>query len=177
MDSCPEEDLVAACRRGDQEGYPGLVKRNINYVFALCYGMLGNIHDTEDVVQEVFIRGFKKINTLHDNARFSQWIRQIARNICIDFLRGHKKEEHLPLDESIGTGRSDTGSCDYLDLQDAIQNLKQDYRLPIVLYYFDGRSPKSIGEALKIDEATVYTRLSRARKELRRLLTVEEGSK
>jgi RNA polymerase sigma-70 factor (ECF subfamily) len=67
-------------------------------------------------------------------------------------------------------------SDDHIELHDAVTRLPEKYRLPLVLYYFDGESSEGVARALDLTPAGVLTRLSRARKELRALLTPKEVS-
>ena len=165
-----EKKLVARCRKADKLSYAGLVKAYSRRVFAICLGMLGNNHDAEDIAQQVLLKGFTDINQLRDDEQFGAWISRIARNLCIDFIRRRKLEAN-GLVEQAATSRSD--SKEYPGLEAALAKLSEDYRLALMLYYFDGRSAESVAETLGISKAVVYTRLSRARKQLRKLLDAE----
>ena len=170
-DHC-EVELVAACRRGDREAYAGLVKMHSKRIFAVCFGILGNSHDAEDVAQQALIKGFAEIKSLRDKAQFGPWIRQIARNFCIDYLRKIKHRE-VALAEQAEQSRATTG--EYPNLQAALEKLPKRYRLPLVLYYFDGQSTEKVAQTLKISRAGVHTRLSRARKRLRKPRCLPSG--
>lgn len=175
MDQRSDQELVAACRQDDCEAYAGLVRSYSRRILAICYGVVGNLHDAEDLAQETFIRVFKGIHGLRDINQFFPWVRQIARNLCMDFLRRRKPGEVLvaePPDEPDPRRGINT---DYLDLRTAIGKIPEDLRSPLLFYYFDGRSTKNIAAALDISEAAVHTRLSRARRELRRLLSEKEA--
>ncbi|MHC4499880.1 MAG: RNA polymerase sigma factor [Planctomycetota bacterium] len=170
MDSALERKLVLSCRTGDRSAYTDLVKAYSNRVFAICVGMLGNRHDAEDIAQQVFLNGFKDINQLLDGERFGAWIGRITKNLCIDFIRRQRyKRNNRPGQYSA----IETGRAAYPELEGALARLVEEYRLVLMLYYFDGHSAKNIAEALDITEAAVHTRMSRARKELRKLLESE----
>jgi RNA polymerase sigma factor (sigma-70 family) len=173
----PDDDLIAGCRQNEREAHAGLVKKYTRRIFAICYGILGNIDDAEDAVQETFLKAFQKIGDLRTDDQFFPWIARIARNLCLDFLRRRKNREVALSDVPDQAEQSHQDNTDYQDFQDTIRRLPDQFRLPLVLYYFDGRSTKNIAEALEISEAAVHTRLSRARKELRRLLNEKEAQK
>jgi RNA polymerase sigma-70 factor (ECF subfamily) len=154
-----------------------LVKRNTQRIFAICYGIIGNIEDAEDMVQETFMKGLKKIKGLRSETRFSCWLAQMARNLCIDLIRRKKRQKSPIIDGSAAVEQGCILNDPYLDLQEALQQLPEKHRLPLVLYYFDERSTKNIAEVLDVSQALVHTRLSRARKELRRLLSEKEEAK
>ena len=167
-----EKKLVARCRKADKSAYAGLVKVYSRRVFAICLGTLGNSHDAEDIAQQVLLKGFTDINQLRDDEQFGAWISRIARNLCIDFIR-RQKLKASGLVERAATSRSDSKECP--ELEAALAKLSEDYRLALMLYYFGGQSAESVAEALGISKAAVYTRISRARKQLRKLLDAAGG--
>jgi len=172
-----DQDLIGACRAGDREAYAGLVRRYSRRVFAICYAAVGNSDDAEDLTQETFLRGFTQLHCLRKAGQFMPWLRMIARNLCLDFFRRRERGEVLVADPPERPDPRPSVSPEHLDLQEAIARLPEDLRLPLVFYYFDGRSTRNIAAALEMAEASVHTRLSRARKELRRLLSEKEGRK
>jgi RNA polymerase sigma-70 factor (ECF subfamily) len=171
LDSVLERKLVASCRRGDKCGYAALVKAYSGRVFAICLGVLGDRDHAEDVAQQTFLKAFTDINELRDSEQFGAWIGRIARNLCIDFLRRQKCRRKGIRRVQVEPG----GSRDYSRLEDAVARLPAKYRIPLMLYYFNGRSTKTLAETLRISEGAVHTRLSRARKRLRKLL--DQGDK
>ena len=171
MENEVERQLIRAGIAGDRSAREKLLKRHSRPVLAVCLGILGNLHDAEDCAQEALVRGLTQMHQLRDDGQFGGWISRIARNLCVDFIRRRKRSEQeaAPKDpprEEIQGG--------YTDLYDAIAKLPEDYRLPLVLYYFDGRSSESVAETLGISPAGVLTRLSRARRELRERLGSKE---
>ncbi len=191
MNGMMDEALVAQCQRGTREAYAELVRRHSRLVFAVCLGILGNVSDSEDAAQEALIRGFTSIGGLRQGTLFSAWITRIARNHCVDLLRETARRRELLVRE---LGRSAAGSEPpalfqdssrrhnrggdqrYDGLRSALDQLYENYRVPLMLYYFEGRSTQKVAEALGISEAGVLTRLSRARKELRKKLARMDGN-
>jgi len=173
LDSWPDAQLAAASRRGDREAYATLARRHTRIVFAVCYGILSDVSDAEDAVQEVCLKAMTKLDDLHDGERFGAWISQIARNHCRDLLRARKRHREILTQRSAELKRPEPG--DFSELHAALEKLSEDYRLPLMLYYFDGQSTKSVAEALDLSQGGACTRLCRARKELRRLLERQGG--
>lgn len=167
MEEKDERRLVEAGKEGDRAAYARLVERYSKRIFALCLGMCGRVHDAEDMAQETFIRGFMEMKRLRDTGRFGSWIASIARNLCIDFIRRRRRIPDGNVSERMDRG---VAPSEYIDLHEAIVKLPEKYRLPLLLYYFDGRSTESVARTLDISPAGVHTRLSRARRELRELL-------
>ena len=173
MNGYLEKKLVASCRKADASAYTELVKAYSGRVFAICLGMLGNSHDAEDIAQQVLLKGFTDISRLQDNERFGAWIGRIAKNLCIDFIRRQKRRANGLAERA---GPSQSGSKDYPELEQALAKLPAEERLVLMLYYFDGQSTANIAETLAVSQAAVHTRMSRARKELRKLLEAEGGA-
>jgi RNA polymerase sigma-70 factor (ECF subfamily) len=140
--------------------------------------MLGDTHDAEDIAQQALLKGLTGIRQLRDNEHFGAWISRIAKNLCIDFIRKHK-HRHAAFDSP----RRSVERTDYPEplrgsplrdkLQVALASLAEDASVVLMLFYFDGRSTKNIAETLDISQAAVQTRLSRARRQLRKLLEAE----
>ncbi|UCD51948.1 MAG: RNA polymerase sigma factor [Phycisphaerales bacterium] len=166
-----EKTLVASCQRGDRAAYEGLVGAHSGRIFAICLAMLGDRHDAEDMAQQTLLRGFMQITNLRNSQRFGAWIAQIARNLCLDTIRRRNSQV-----ASVPFARDNAHEKmrGFRELEGALAKLSQDYRMPLLLFYFNGRSTKSIAETLGISQAAVQTRLSRARKKLRDLLVAED---
>ncbi len=168
LDAEMERSLVASCKNGDKAAYAGLVHAYAGRVFAICFGMLGSRCDAEDMAQQTLLQGFTQIRSLRDSRRFGPWLARIARNLCLDAIRARKHAaQPLPeIDDSAALSVED-----HRRLEAALASLSSDYRVPLMLFYFDGRSTQGIAETLGIRQAAVQTRLSRARRQLRRLLS------
>ena len=165
-----EKAVVAACQAGDKAAYAGLVQAHSGRIFAICFGVLGNRCDAEDMAQQALLKGFIDIRRLRESDRFGPWIARIARNLCVDTLRRQKCRTAMVSDPS----RSDEMQAGELHrLEAALAKLSSDHRVPLLLFYFDGRSTESIAATLGISRAAVQARLSRSRKQLRRLLQAE----
>ena len=163
-----DNSVIRACQKGDRAAYAVLVKGYYKGVFALCLGMLGNVHDAEDAAQEAMLKGFLRIKKLKRCEHFEWWILQIARNHCIDFLRRQKRIRASGVKES---RRSALQTSDHDDLQQAIRRLPQELRVPLTMFYFDGKNAKTIAEKLKISHSGTCQKIRQARQQLHELLT------
>jgi RNA polymerase sigma-70 factor (ECF subfamily) len=167
LNKMSDEDLVAASREGNKNAFAALVRRHAKKVYAVCVGILGNVTETEDIFQETFVRGMTNIDSLRDPGQFAAWIAQIARNLCRDHLRKQHRHrelmEHRPIEP-------EPSRDDFNDLHDALARLPEKYRLPLMLFYFDGKNAEKLAEELDMTRAGACTRLFRARNELRKLL-------
>ena len=167
-----DETLVRDSRDGDKAAYAALVKRHYRHVFALCLGVLGNVHDAEDVAQEAMLKGMLKIHKLTRGEQFEAWILQIAKNLCIDFYR---RKRHARLSSAEQLAKTCKKPAENHELEQAIRRLPQELRLPLTMYYFDGKNAKTIAGRLNISHSGACQRIKEARKQLHQLLT--EGLK
>ncbi|MFC1795248.1 RNA polymerase sigma factor [Planctomycetota bacterium] len=173
MNTHLDESLVRACQRDDKTAYAVLVKRHYRYVFAMCLGVLGNLHDAEDIAQEAMLKGLLKIKKLNKAEQFESWILQIARNLCIDFIRRRKRTKTLGIEQPMQPSQS---SGENHDLQHAIVRLPQELRVPLTMFYFDGKNAKTIAEKLNISHSGACQKIRTARKRLHELLTERENN-
>ena len=169
MEPRSDTELVWAVCHGDKSAYAVLVRRHYSHVFMTCFGVLGNVHDAEDTAQDAMIAGYEKIRQLRDPSQFGRWIVKIARNLSINFVRKRivaEKALDRKRTEPVSTTRGDDR------LQQAVAQLPRDLRTPLVMYYFDGRSVKTVAEKLDISTSGVYLKLRTAIRELHDILTV-----
>ena len=167
MNARLDKDVIRACKKGDKAAYAVLVKRYYKGVFGLCLGMLGNIHDAEDTTQEAILRGLLRIKKLHKPALFESWILQIARNLCIDSIRRQKRTRP---DGEKEPGQYHSRTSNDHDLAWAIKRLPQELRVPLTMFYFDGKNAKTIAEKLNISHSGACRRIRMARQQLHELL-------
>lgn len=179
------QKLINRALAGDQKAYEALLKRYQNGVYNLIYQMIKNREETEDLVQESFIKAFKSLDSYNDNYAFSTWLYKIAFNHCIDAIR-KKKLKTLPLDRPIQLRegeihheiRDDSYSPegDFLFserkklIQETINSLPERYRIAIILRHQQDHSYEEISEILGIPLGTVKARIFRAREMLKKKL-------
>lgn len=175
-----EAELARRSQAGDGAAFGDLVRRYTGAVFNQAYRMLGDAHEAEDAVQEVMLRAYSRIGTYDPARRFSTWLLTIGSNYCIDRLRRRRLSWvtlddvafWLPADQP-GPERSAIAAERRAQVQRALQRLPEGYRGPTVLRYWHDLSYLEIAEALGLTEATVKTRLHRARKMLEEALGAE----
>ena len=114
-------------------------------------------------MSSAIVKGFSKICTLKQKEYAKTWFSRILINECQMILRKRKREvayeERVLIEEA--------AQLDYSDLYQNLMQLDISYRLPLVMYYFDGFKIREIADILKLSESNVKTRLSRGRALLR----------
>ena len=86
--------------KGDQNAFGELVELYKDKVFHICFRMLGNRHEAEDIAQEAFIRAYINIESFNQKRKFSTWLFRIATNLCIDRIRKKKPDYFLDAEVS-----------------------------------------------------------------------------
>jgi RNA polymerase sigma-70 factor, ECF subfamily len=171
--------------KGDQNAFSDIVSLYQHKLYQICYRMLSNKHEAEDITQEAFVRAFINLHTFDQKRKFSTWLYRIATNLCIDRIRKKKPDYYLDA-EVAGTEGLDMYSqlssndklpddqVEQMELQDRIQyeisRLPDKYRSVIVLKYIEELSLQEISEILDLPLGTVKTRIHRGREALRKQL-------
>jgi RNA polymerase sigma-70 factor (ECF subfamily) len=88
-----DHEAVQAVLDGDKEAYGALVVRHSHSLFRVAFRITGNEADADDVVQEAFLRGYRKLDTFQSRANFSTWIYRIAVHCALDKLKASRANE------------------------------------------------------------------------------------
>jgi len=171
LDERSDKEIARASHQGDRTAYAVLVQRHYKSVFLVCLGVLGNVHDAEDIAQEAIIKGFERLRQLRDGSQFGGWIVTIARNLSINLLRRRKTAARAPVADRLL--EPEPAEASHEGLQQAVAQLPWDLRLPLVMYYFDGQDVKTVAEKLAISTSGVYLKLRTAIRELHEILTAQ----
>jgi RNA polymerase sigma-70 factor (ECF subfamily) len=169
--------VLAGCRAGDPAALRAFVVRYQGLVFAFLSRALGAGPHVDDVAQEVFVRACRALAQFDARgpARASTWLLTIASRLVIDERR-RRRVHVLPLEGAVDAAASATPETERRRMEigravaRAAQELTDEQRDVFVLAEFHGLDMKEIGAVLSIPEATVKTRLHRARERLRALL-------
>jgi len=175
----PDAELVERTLEGDRQAAADLIERHAAGVYAACLGLLADPDQAQDVAQEALLKGISRLDSLQNPTAFRSWIISIARNLCRDSWKQTRRRQEL-LDQQanlevvpgMGGGQPVTDDAPGTDIQSSLARLPEKYRLPLLLYYFDGLSTASVAEALDISQTGAATRLCRARRALRAILEV-----
>jgi len=178
---------VARAKAGDGDAYRLLVDRHSRSVFRLAYRMTGNEQDSEDVVQETFLRAYKQLQRYEARSSFATWLYRIAANYSLDLVRRRKRhgevslgdarpEEDAP--EMVHTIPSRDPAPDRLVFSGRVQEqvartldeLSRQERTAFVLRHFEGQSIEEISGALGLSQNAAKHSIFRAVQKLRRAL-------
>ena len=97
LSASDEPALIAAAQGGDERAFRKLVEPLRGPIHALCYQMLGSLHDAEDAYQEALLRAWRGIGSFDERSTIHTWIHRVATNVCLDALR-RRTRRVVPLD-------------------------------------------------------------------------------
>lgn len=160
-----EKKLIKKLRKGNEKAYIELLDLYGNRLIKTCYLILRDEKESEDVVQETFIKVFSRIDSFKGNSGLYTWIYRIALNLCKDRIRVRK--EFTIYEDGLGSRvRVEDiviGAMDREVLRKELFSLSHIYKEVLILFYFEELSIKKICEVLKEKEGTIKSRLSRGR--------------
>jgi len=180
-----EEKLIEKAKKGDILAFEKIYRKHGPKVFRFLYWKTSDIETTKDLVQEVFLKAFKKIKSfkIKKGVSISCWLLRIARNTVIDFYRTSKPTYSLEaLEDPVLKLASSQPLPSQLTqrnlenerLKKALAKLPEIQREVIVLRFIEGLSSKEVGEILKKSDGAIRIIQYRALKKLREILKNEK---
>ncbi len=184
--SLPDEELVRLCQErlpGDPRPFHALVARYRDQVMNMAYRFLGDLHDAEDVTQEVWLKVYRGLSTFRAESSFSTWLYRITANTCKNELR-HRSHWPTFLEpglESLDLFLPTTPSAEQATIahehrdviQETLNRLSETGREALILRDIQGLSHQEIAAVLRIGSSAAKMRVQRARLAFRGLYEQE----
>jgi len=177
-------DLVERAKSGDREAFMEITRLYQRKVFQLAYSYFHNKEDALDIVQETFLRFHQKAHMFHKGKNFQNWLLQLAKNICIDYYRKHRKRDNeLRREENIEemnhahnhSSHHDPSS----DLKEifsrCLEKLSDKQRMIFVMKHYNHLHYSEIAQILNIALGTVKSLHFKAVRNLRTLISPYMG--
>jgi RNA polymerase sigma-70 factor (ECF subfamily) len=168
-------DSIRRAQAGDVNAFELLYREHAGRVFALCLRLeAGNSVEATELMQDVFIKAWRRLATFRGDCAFSSWLHRLAVNTMLENARSDRRRvaRVLPMDDTSllpGAARS-SGVELKMDMEDAIASLPKGARLAFVLHDVEGYQHQEIAEQLSVSVGTVKAQLHRARRLLRERL-------
>jgi RNA polymerase sigma-70 factor (ECF subfamily) len=185
--------LVERLRQADASALELLMERYSPRIYRVAFGITRNHAEAEEVVQDVFLTLFRKIDTFEGRAAIGTWLYRVAANAALIKRRGKRVELEVSLEDCLPTFRADghregdrawvladwseTPESELLAgeareiLERALERLPEHYRALLVLRDVEELSNEEVAEILGESVSSVKSRLHRARMALREILT------
>lgn len=179
----PGEDLALAegCRSGNLASFERLYQLQGARMKSVAMNLLGNAHDAEDVVQEVFLKVHRNIASFRGQSAFSTWMYRILLNACYDLRRKRMRRQELPELEPTEDAPAPEPPAPMsnhplrLALERAVAELRPTLRSVFLLFEVEGFRHSEIAAMLQITETSSKNALYQAKQELRRILSSSRG--
>src|SRR5688572_29287492 len=161
--------LVEEVLGGRRQAFDELIRRYQRQAVAVSYRLLGSSHDALEVTQDAFLKAFSSLATLQKPEAFGGWLMRIVSNLSLNFRRGRKTGQQLPLDDLLGPseptmGHAGAGS-EWMAksgdpsramesqemgkrLQEALNQLPEKQRMAIIMFTIEQMPQKQVAEAL-----------------------------
>jgi len=190
-DAAPTDgQLVVRTSEGDRKAFDQLINRYQRQAVAVSYRLLGNSQDALEVTQDAFLKAFTSLATLQKPEAFGGWLMRIVSNLSLNFRRGRKNKQQLPLDDLLGTSEPSTSNgsgSDWMSqsgdpvrrleseemgrkLQEALNQLPEKQRLAIVMFTIEEMPQKQVAETLECSVEAVKWHVFQGRKKLKEIL-------
>lgn len=178
MAKLTEKELIAGCIENDYRSQKELYSRYCGAMMGVCVRYAPTVTEAEDLLQDGFVKVFRKLDTFQNKGSLGGWIKRIMINTCLQFYRDNK---NLNLYVEMNEGLiQEEASFDVLaqmsadDLRKKIQSLPDGYRVVFNMYAIEGFNHQEIADRLNIGVGTSKSQLSRARAYLKKLIEQEE---
>lgn len=160
-----DSDLVEEARAGSHAAFDLLFQRHKQFVFNICYRILGAFDDATDATQSSFIQAYNGLHAFRSCATFRTWLFRIATNVAVGMARKRKRRWTLELQDDMAAEPED--SCERV--WEVILDMPVELRTVLVLFYIQGLSGEEMAEVLGCSTGAARTRLYRARQAFKKL--------
>jgi RNA polymerase sigma-70 factor (ECF subfamily) len=151
-------------------GVRDLIDAHYDSLYRYAYRLAGSAADAEDLTQETFGKALTRLGQLRDPDRAKAWLFRILRNAYLHRVRDLRRHKVVPLDavgEPAYEVTTEIPEVDPATLQDALNELDETFRTPLILFYFEEFSYRDIAEQMELPIGTVMSRLARGKAYLR----------
>jgi len=160
-------------------GLHQLIDAHYETLYRYAYRLSGTAADAEDLVQETFGKALARLPQLREPDRAKAWLFRILRNLYLHKVRDQKRHRVVPLDavgDLPGREAGEAPDFDPAKVQQALNELDEAFRTPLILFYFEEFSYRDIAEQMELPIGTVMSRLARGKAYLRSRLAPAENA-
>ncbi len=173
--SKPEQQIIRKAARGDQAAFRQLVLAHSHAMFRLAWRLTSDESAAEDIVQDAFIKAWRKIDKFRMESSFRSWLHRITVNTAMDYLRKQASRKRFEIDEPDYEHLSDHTELPRHDTQidirrqteAAMMDLSATERSALLLRHFEGHSIKEIADILEMTTGACKQTVFRAVKKMR----------
>ncbi|MBN1270730.1 MAG: sigma-70 family RNA polymerase sigma factor [Candidatus Aminicenantes bacterium] len=178
----PESSLIKMAKSGNTEAYEILVKKYQKRIYFLCYRMTRAHQSADDLAQETFVKAYFNLTRFKEGLSFFTWIRKIAVNSALNYIKSKKREESLrdresrvsenalPLYHESPHDKLQKSRTEQKFLE-SLDTLPFEQKTVFIMKFYENYSYDEIAQILNLPNGTVMSRLNRARKKIREYMS------
>lgn len=168
-------DLIQQAVRGSQQAFRTIVETHQGFVYAVAFRFVNDKYEAEDIMQEVFVRLWKKLHTYRQEVKLTTWLYKIATNRCLDFLKsrqGRQRKNTVDVNERHDLAYHSTPEKDFQQqelsriIHQAADELTPKQKAVFILRDLEGLSQEEVSEALSMSTGNVKSNLFHARQKM-----------
>lgn len=168
-------EIIEKSRKGDSRSQHKLYNLYVKAMLNVCYRMMGNLEEAEDMLQEAMIEAFSKLHTFRYESAFGAWLKRIMVNKCINEINRKKANltylddlshfDNKPVDDE------KLPELNVKDIKKAMTHLPEGNRIIFSLYLIEGYDHREIAQILNTSESNSKTQYMRAKRKVKEILT------
>lgn len=185
-----EKQLILRAKQGDPDAFGELVLAHQDKVYTLAFHLVRDREEAADLAQEAFLKAWRSLATFQGESSFSTWMHRLTTNVCLDYLRKQTRRQGVSVavslddEETVIPEPADHAGDPQVQLEQserrralsqALQDLPEHHRRPLIMREISGMSYQEIADGLELDLGTVKSRIARARDALRKRL-LQDGN-
>ena len=169
-------EIIELSKAGNQKAQYQLYRLYSKAMYNICYRIMNNQTEAEDLLQESFAEAFIKLESFRYESAFGAWLKRIMVNKCINHLKKRRAEliytDSLPEynDDNAGYSEMESAQLEVKKIYQAMELLPDGYRVIFSLYLLEGYDHSEIAQILGITESTSKSQFSRAKQKLKEIL-------
>lgn len=161
---------VLLAQKGNKDAFVRLITATEKSLYRVAKAILKSDNECADAIQEAILKAFKSIGGVREPQYFKTWLTKIVINECNRILRNNRKV--IPIEEYMDQAYT-LDAYEKIEIQEAVDSLDDEFRVVVILFYFEDMTIRDIAGTLEIPEGTVKSRLSRARERLSKQLKIQ----
>jgi len=174
------KNIIEACKKGNERSKYELYQLYSKAMFNVCYRMMNNRAEAEDMLQEAFTLAFIKLDTFRYESNFGTWLKRIVVNTCLNAINKRKLEltycdtiydKDVPVEEE----ENDDVQLTVTGIRNAMEKLPDGSRMVFSLYLFEGYDHGEISQIMNITESTSKSQFMRAKRRVIELLKEQKN--
>jgi RNA polymerase sigma factor (sigma-70 family) len=167
-------DIIELSKAGNQKAQYQLYRLYSRAMYNICYRMMNNQAEAEDLLQESFAEAFLKLDSFRYESAFGAWLKRIVVNKCINHLKKRRAQliytENIPETNHEEDREINPDDLEVKRIYNAMEKLPEGYRVIFSLYLLEGYDHSEIAQIMGISESTSKSQFSRAKQKIKEIL-------